>query len=672
VYIITFYSFKGGVGRTMALVNTAAELALRGRKVLLVDFDLEAPGLTTYELLRAPEAHPGIVEYVTEFRRTRRSPLVTDFLYEARLVGEKGGRLWVMPAGRGDAEYRRMLNALNWRTLYQQEEGFLLFEDTRLQWDAELHPDYVLIDARTGHTDIEGICTRQLADAVVVVFYPNEQNLAGLREVCHHIRAEETSGLKKKIQLHFVASNVPDLDDEKGILRRHMRAFREGLGFRELSGKIKRYESLHLLDQSVFTLDHPRSKLALSYQRLLRTLLKGNLEDRDGALFFLQDYPKRHETRVSGELGVFAGEFPLPPLTAEPPASSPPAPDVRPTVSFRNLPVDLPENKARGHLMVHLSDGREGACIAFWKDMYSLHRIGHSFKDDAEILDKVAECFLWEEDYGSAVRLLNRVLQLEPNRTKSFWLRARCKTNLPDLDGAAEDLLACLRLPGPLDDPYPKYPFFKQNCLTKLRDIAPSKLFEVADLLETEGLPGVNPGMVASFLCDTEEGTSRAVRLLHATNESVPVGILLLARRWKEVIELYEAGGLKEEGASGLLRLALAHWGEDGELPESLCRRALEALESDDHFIGHWGLETVGLLLWRVGQVTDALECLEKAEEKARAATDHSFSTEAEDEVLSLWRLRKVSIGQYLDDCRLLRRMFQGEPIRPAFLGPPR
>src|SRR5215469_17892299 len=122
MYTITFYSFKGGVGRTMALVNTAVELARRGRKVLLVDFDLEAPGLSTYELLRSEKPHPGIVEYVTEFRRTHRSPLVTDFIYEAQPVGKKGGRLWVMPAGRGDAEYRRMLNGLSWRMLYEEEE----------------------------------------------------------------------------------------------------------------------------------------------------------------------------------------------------------------------------------------------------------------------------------------------------------------------------------------------------------------------------------------------------------------------------------------------------------------------------------------------------------------------------------------------------------------------
>ena len=42
--IVTFYSWKGGVGRTMALANTAVQLARKGNRVLVVDWDLEAPG----------------------------------------------------------------------------------------------------------------------------------------------------------------------------------------------------------------------------------------------------------------------------------------------------------------------------------------------------------------------------------------------------------------------------------------------------------------------------------------------------------------------------------------------------------------------------------------------------------------------------------------------------
>src|SRR5207248_3589129 len=86
VYTITFYSFKGGVGRTMALVNVGLELVRRGRRVLLIDFDLEAPGLTTYDVLRQQADQAGVVEYVTEYIRTSQSPDVSRFIYPVDLT----------------------------------------------------------------------------------------------------------------------------------------------------------------------------------------------------------------------------------------------------------------------------------------------------------------------------------------------------------------------------------------------------------------------------------------------------------------------------------------------------------------------------------------------------------------------------------------------------------
>src|SRR5580704_13816247 len=47
-HIVGFYSFKGGVGRTLAIVNVAYLMARRGRNVLLIDMDLEAPGLGVF------------------------------------------------------------------------------------------------------------------------------------------------------------------------------------------------------------------------------------------------------------------------------------------------------------------------------------------------------------------------------------------------------------------------------------------------------------------------------------------------------------------------------------------------------------------------------------------------------------------------------------------------
>src|SRR6201986_5495505 len=69
--IVPFYSFKGGTGRTMALANVAWILASNGLKVLVVDWDLDSPGLHRYfHPFLAPAkvaATPGIIELITEY-----------------------------------------------------------------------------------------------------------------------------------------------------------------------------------------------------------------------------------------------------------------------------------------------------------------------------------------------------------------------------------------------------------------------------------------------------------------------------------------------------------------------------------------------------------------------------------------------------------------------------
>src|SRR4051794_33571600 len=46
--VVTFYSYKGGTGRTMAVANVAWILASQGKRVLMIDWDLESPGLHRY------------------------------------------------------------------------------------------------------------------------------------------------------------------------------------------------------------------------------------------------------------------------------------------------------------------------------------------------------------------------------------------------------------------------------------------------------------------------------------------------------------------------------------------------------------------------------------------------------------------------------------------------
>lgn len=293
MYTTTFYSFKGGVGRSMALVNAAVELADRGRRVLVVDFDLEAPGLDTFDFLRTKSAIPGIIDFVNEYQTSNRAPDVSRFVGKTAEVGDNGGELWIMPSGiQGDA-YARELNQIDWGELYEKRDGYLLFEDLRAQWKNVVDPDYVLIDSRTGHTDTSGICTRQLPDAVVILFFPNDQNLRGLTKVVRDIRSEKTTRRARTIDLHFVMSNVPDLDDEDSILSRKMEAFKDQLTVMRDPMVVHRYDSLSLLNQAIFVKTRPKSRLATEYRKIVERIVRGNLEDRDGALNYIERAGRR-------------------------------------------------------------------------------------------------------------------------------------------------------------------------------------------------------------------------------------------------------------------------------------------------------------------------------------------------------------------------------------------
>ena len=287
MYVTTFYSFKGGVGRTMALVNAAVTLAHKGRRVLVVDFDVEAPGLDTFDVLRTSDEIPGVIDFTARYIESGQAPNVADYVGECPNLGDEAGKLWIMPSGKSES-YATNFNQVDWGELYDRQDGYLLFEDLKAQWQQFIQPDYVLIDSRTGHSDTCGICTRQLPNSVVVFFFPNEQNLRGLTDVVGNIRSEAAEPRNKNIELHFVMSNVPDLDDEDQILEGKINSFQHQLGFRREPIVIHRYDSLSLLNQVVFAKDRPRSRLAKEYGRIVQEISVRNWQDRDGALEYIR------------------------------------------------------------------------------------------------------------------------------------------------------------------------------------------------------------------------------------------------------------------------------------------------------------------------------------------------------------------------------------------------
>ncbi len=231
--IITFYSYKGGTGRSMALANVAWILASNGKRVLVLDWDLEAPGLQRYfrPFLVDKEltSSEGVVDFLTDFMLEALTPVAegetvaedwyverADFTQYAVSLNWKfplGGQIDFVPAGRQGPDYAARFSSINFQNFYERLGGGALIEEARKRASAEY--DYVLVDSRTGVSDTSGICTVQMPDTLVVCFTFNNQSIEGAAAITQDVYE------KRRTQVYTsppndAAPGRPDADARHG------------------------------------------------------------------------------------------------------------------------------------------------------------------------------------------------------------------------------------------------------------------------------------------------------------------------------------------------------------------------------------------------------------------------------------------------------------------------
>ncbi|MBZ5622507.1 MAG: hypothetical protein LAQ69_27800 [Acidobacteriia bacterium] len=174
----------------MALANVAALLAKWGHSVLVVDWDLEAPGLERFFARVKPEIQelraktPGIVDLV-QARKNGKSLQWRDCLLDFNVTGNSS-KLSLLTAGRTGPDYTARLQSLNFPALFDEYDLGSYIEELRDEWVSEY--DFVLVDSRTGVTDIGGICTVHLADVLVLLFTTTESSMEGVLEILERAR----------------------------------------------------------------------------------------------------------------------------------------------------------------------------------------------------------------------------------------------------------------------------------------------------------------------------------------------------------------------------------------------------------------------------------------------------------------------------------------------------
>jgi MinD-like ATPase involved in chromosome partitioning or flagellar assembly len=187
---ITFYSVRGGVGRSTLLALSAMELARRGRRVVVIDLDLESPGL---DILLTPSGAPeadlvrvGVVDYLASRARGERMRL-DDIVLPRELPGDYSGRLFLFAAGKCDEPYLASLDTLDFPRFYERSGLLNPVRALRAEVEEQLAPDAVLVDSRTGYSDTALFTLFDLADAVVAVMIPDLQNVERLAPIVERL-----------------------------------------------------------------------------------------------------------------------------------------------------------------------------------------------------------------------------------------------------------------------------------------------------------------------------------------------------------------------------------------------------------------------------------------------------------------------------------------------------
>jgi len=185
--IVSFFSHKGGVGRTTALCAAAINLARAGKRVVVVDLDLEAPGVAT--LLTDSMPVLGVTDYLLERLLEHSSP-ISDFLLiqnNAELITTGGEPIRSMVAGQISASYIEKLARLDYELFVnvkaEKNPMISLLKEIR----STIDPTFILLDCRAGLHDLGGLALQQLSHLNVVFGLDSEQSWQGLRLVIRQI-----------------------------------------------------------------------------------------------------------------------------------------------------------------------------------------------------------------------------------------------------------------------------------------------------------------------------------------------------------------------------------------------------------------------------------------------------------------------------------------------------
>jgi len=160
--IISVHSFRGGTGKSNTVANLAVLMAARGKRVGVIDTDIQSPGIHVLFGLRAEDITVSLNQYLWG------RAAITDTAREVH-QSETGGAVYLIPASMKTSDIVQVIR--QGYDIRRLTEAF--GELTRT-----LKLDAILIDTHPGLNE-ETLFALAISNAVVIVLRPDQQDYEG-------------------------------------------------------------------------------------------------------------------------------------------------------------------------------------------------------------------------------------------------------------------------------------------------------------------------------------------------------------------------------------------------------------------------------------------------------------------------------------------------------------
>ena len=235
--IISIHSYRGGTGKSNLTANLAASLALGGRRVAVVDTDIQSPGIHMLFGLEDTSGLRTLNDYLWE--RCRVEETAVDVTPAA--IAQANGQVWLVPSSLHAGEIAKVL---------RQGYDVGLMNDGLQDLIDHLALDYLLIDTHPGLNE-ETLLSIAIADVLAVLMRPDRQDFQGTAVTVEVARKLDVR------QLVMVLNKVMPSVRARGFVDEVARAY----GAPIIGVLPETAEMLELGSSGLFTLERPEHAL---------------------------------------------------------------------------------------------------------------------------------------------------------------------------------------------------------------------------------------------------------------------------------------------------------------------------------------------------------------------------------------------------------------------------